>query len=125
MTRARRVLGPVAAVWLVCHAATLTLVPALLWFTSSDVAVAECTCAQGAEATCPMHHPTTASSKVCVMQSMATNATAALIALFGFVGLMSAPPTATAPVPDASAVLLDCSIATDRPSPPDPPPPRA
>ena len=63
MRLARRVLGPIAAVWLVCHGATLTLVPALLWFRSRDANAAECTCAHGAEATCPMHHRTAAGAK--------------------------------------------------------------
>jgi hypothetical protein len=72
-----------------------------------------------------MHHGTAATSKVCVMQSMTTNATATLNALFGVVGLVPAPPVATAPVPTASPLLVDRDVATERPSPPEPPPPRA
>jgi hypothetical protein len=125
MRLARRVLAPIAAVWLVCHGATLTLVPALLWLQSTDASVTECTCGTGADATCPMHHPAAAGAKVCVIQSLTTNATATLNALFGVVGLVPAPPMTAAPVPAASPVLLDYSVATARPSPPDPPPPRA
>jgi hypothetical protein len=125
MRLVRRVLAPIAAVWLVCHGATLTLVPALLWVQSMDASVTECTCATGAEATCPMHHRAAAGSKVCVIQSLTTNATATLNALFGTIGLVPAQPMTTAPVPTASPVLLDWSMATARPSPPDPPPPRA
>jgi hypothetical protein len=72
-----------------------------------------------------MHHKTAAGSKVCVMQSLTTDATAALNALFGVAGLLPAPPPAIAPVPTANPVLVECSTATQRPSPPDPPPPRA
>lgn len=125
MRLARRVLAPIAAVWLVCHGATLTLVPALLWLQSRDANAAECTCATGAEATCPMHHRTAAGANVCVIQSLTTNATATLNALFGIVGLVPAPLMTTAPVPTVSPALLDWSMATERPSPPDPPPPRA
>jgi hypothetical protein len=119
MTRARRALGPIIAVWLVCQAATLMLVPVLL-----EASLAECMCTQGADATCPMHHGTAASSKVCVMQSMTTSATATLNALFSVVGLMPASLMASAPVSTASLMPLECSRATLRPSPPDPPPPR-
>jgi hypothetical protein len=120
MTRARRALGPIAAVWLLCQAATLTLVPALL-----EASLAECLCTNGADASCPMHHRTTASSKVCVMQSLTTNAAATLNALFSVVGVVPARSLANGLVPTASPVLIECSMATERPSPPEPPPPRA
>jgi hypothetical protein len=120
MTRARRALGPIAAVWLVCQAATLTLVPVLL-----GTSLAECTCIHGTDASCPMHRTAAAGSKVCVMQGLTTNATATLNSLFSVVGLMPAPLLATAPLPTASPVFLECSMATHRPSLPDPPPPRA
>jgi hypothetical protein len=120
MIRARRALGPIAAVWLLCQAVTLTLVPALL-----EASLAECFCTNGADASCPMHHRTTASSKLCVMQSLTTNAAATLNALFSVVGLVPARSLATAVMPTTSPVLIACSMATERPSPPEPPPPRA
>ena len=119
MTRARHVLGPIAAVWLLCQAATLTLVPALL-----EASLAECLCTHGVDASCPMHHRST-SAKVCVMQSLTTSATATLNALFSVVGLLPARSLATPLVPTASPVLIQCPVATERPLPPDPPPPRA
>ena len=119
MTRARGALGPIAAVWLLCQAITLTLVPGLL-----EASLAECLCTNGADASCPMHHRTTASSKVCVMQSLTTNAAATLSALFSVVGLVPRS-LATARVPTTSPVLIECSMATEWPSPPEPPPPRA
>jgi hypothetical protein len=120
MTRARRALGPIAAVWLLCQAVTLMLVPALL-----EASLSECLCTSGAAASCPMHHRTTAGSKVCAMQSLSATTAATLTALFSVVGLVPARSLATAPVPAPSPVLIECSRATDRPSPPEPPPPRA
>ena len=121
MTRTRRVLGLIAAVWLISQAATLTIVPALL-----NAPSAQCTCPYGgADRTCPMHHRTAASPKVCAMQSVATGPTAALNALFSVVGLLPASLLVIAPVPPASLVVFERSIETRRPSLPDPPPPRA
>jgi hypothetical protein len=121
MTRTRRSLGLITAVWLVSQAATLTLVPALL-----DAGSAQCTCPYGgADATCPMHHRTAASPKVCAMQSVTTGPAATLNALFSVVGLLPPSLPAIAPVPTASRLVLERSTETRRPSVPDPPPPRA
>lgn len=120
MKRARGILGPIAAGWLVCQAATLTLVPVLL-----SASLAECTCIHGADATCPMHHGAAARSKMCVMRSMTMSATTALNSLFGLIGLIPTPLLTIAPRPMASPTFLDCSTASQRPLPPDPPPPRA
>ena len=120
MTRVRRALGLIAAVWLVCQAATLTLAPALL-----EASLAECLCTHGVDASCPMHHRTEAGARVCVKQSLTTSAAATLHALFSIVGLVPARSLATALVPTASLVVIQSSMATERPSPPDPPPPRA
>jgi hypothetical protein len=124
MTRVRLVLGPIAAGWLVCQAATLTLAPALLLFGLLDSRLTECTCTHGADANCPVHHRATAGSRVCVMQGLTTDATATLNVLFGIVGLVPAPALTICPVPTASSVLLECSMVTGQPVPPDPPPPR-
>jgi hypothetical protein len=125
MTRLRFVLGPVAAVWLVCQATTLTVAPGLLWFGSTDVNRLACTCAHGIGATCPMHHRTTGHPKVCAFQSMATSATAVLRALFSSLGLVPDSSFATVPPQAATSVRLSPFLAKLRPSPPDPPPPRA
>jgi hypothetical protein len=124
MTRARRALGPIAALWLCGQAATLTLVPAALWGGSTDASLAACMCIRGADAACPMHHPTAAGSKVCAMASLDTGA-AVLNSLCGGVGLMPAGRVAIAPMPVASPVFLEGSTPTGRPAPPEPPPPRA
>lgn len=120
MTRVRRALGPIAAVWLICQAATLALVPALL-----DIDLAACGCTYGADASCPMHHQPGAGARVCVMHGTTPSATAALGSLLGIVGLVPSPLFAMAPAPSANPVLLDGSRAARRPSPPDPPPPRS
>jgi hypothetical protein len=89
---------------------------------------ADCMCPTSADASCPMHHRTAAPSKVCVMQSVTTGPTTSpttTLALFGVVGLMAARPMAMVPVPTASRVFLEGSVATQRSLPPDPPPPRA
>jgi hypothetical protein len=116
----RRAIGPVAAVWLLCQAATLTLVPAQL-----GASLAECTCSHGADGTCPMHHPAAATSKVCVVQSMTASGAATVNALFSVVGLVSVRSLAVAPVPATSALPVERPMAIGRPSSPDPPPPRA
>jgi hypothetical protein len=120
MTLARRIIGPIAAVWLVSQAAALSLAPVML-----DATQAACTCGNLADATCPMHHGAAAGSKVCVMQSTTTNATVTLNSLFSVVGLVPASLPAMAPLPRVSPVFLTCSTASSRPFPPDAPPPRA
>jgi len=101
------------------------LVPAMLALGPAGASIAQCTCAHGAEATCPMHHPTAANPTMCVIRSVTTSPTATLSALFGLVGLVSDLPAAAVPMPTVSAVRLEHASTTDRPSPPDLPPPRA
>jgi hypothetical protein len=120
MKRARRLIGPIAAVWLVSQAATLSLAPVML-----DATPAACTCSNGADATCPMHHGAAAGFKTCVMQSTTTSATVTLNSLFSVAGLVPASLSAMAPLPMVSPVFLEYSTASPRPLPPDPPPPRA
>ena len=119
MAWARRALAPIAAIWLVCQAATLALVPTVF-----EAGLAECVCANGADATCPMHHKT-AGAKVCAMQSATTTVPAPLNALLSVPGLLPAAPQMMVPVSTASPVLFERSMLTRRPSPPDPPPPRS
>lgn len=125
MARAPRVLRSIAAAWLFCWATTMTLVPAVLWLGPVDASVAQCACPHGADATCPMHHQPAASSTLCVIQSATANSTASLGALFSIVGLVSDRSVAIAHLTAVSGVVLERSTTTERPSPPDPPPPRA
>jgi hypothetical protein len=53
------------------------------------------------------------------MQSLTASAAATLNALFSVVGLVPARSQATAPAPAASPLLIERSMATERPSPPD------
>jgi hypothetical protein len=120
MNWARRAVGPIAALWLFCQGATLAVVPILL-----DASLAACVCSQHADATCPMHHKTAVGTKVCAMQSANTNVPVALNSLFSVAALLPARPQTTVPVPTTSAALFERSMPTQRPSLPDPPPPRA
>src|SRR5579862_4807791 len=113
MTWARRALGPTAAAWLVCQAVTLALVPALL-----GGLVEECVCAHGADATCPMHHKSTAGAKVCVMQSANTGVSGTLSSLFSIAGLLPTP-TPTVVASANGPVLVELSRTIGRSAPPD------
>src|SRR6478752_4872207 len=102
MMWARRSIGPIAAVWLLCQVATLAAVPALL-----AASLAECVC--GADAACPMHHKTAAGSKVCVMQSANADVPATLNLLFSIAGLVPTPQLELAPIHAADAVPVEHS----------------
>jgi hypothetical protein len=119
MIRVRRSLGPIAAAWLFCQAMTMGLVPIQL-----DASLAACVCADGASATCPMHHKTPAGSTVCVMQSAAASVALALHSLFSVAGLVPALPQAIVPAPAARAVEFEPASLTQRLTSPDSPPPR-
>jgi len=125
MPGARRMLGLVAATWLICQATTLVLVPTLLGIGAMEASVAECTCTHGANATCPMHHKTSAGAKVCALQGMTTSSTALVNALFGVAGFLPAPTPAANQGPTRLTVRLDRSTATSRRISPDSPPPRS
>jgi hypothetical protein len=125
MPRARRALGLVAATWLFCQATTLVLVPTLLGIGAMEASVAECTCAHGANATCPMHHKLSASAKVCALQGMTTSTAALVNALFGVAGLLPAPMLAASQEPARPMARLDRATATSRRISPDSPPPRS
>ena|ERR1041384_7630096 len=120
MIWARRSVGVTAAVWLLCQAAAFMVVPALL-----DASLAECVCAHGADATCPMHHKTAAGFKVCVMQSAITDVPATLNLLFTVPGLVPAVHLDVLPVHAADAIVFNSPMLRYRSSPPDSPPPRA
>ena len=125
MTLARHALGPLAAVWLACQLATVTLAPVLLWATATNVHVDECTCTHGTDALCPMHHKRAPRSTICVMQSTTDQATLLSASLFGFVGLVPGFTMVIDAAPPERVAILGSEITTQRPVPPDPPPPRA
>jgi hypothetical protein len=126
MTRLRRGLAPVAAIWLCCQVGTLALAPVALWIAAADPHGIECTCGHGAGAMCPMHHKPTDQSGTCAMQAASLPGNAVLAAITGLTGLVPGstisigPATVTTPAPKA-----DVHVDGRRPIPPDPPPPRA
>ncbi len=128
MTRLRRALAPLAAIWLSCQIGTVGLVPAALWVSAADPHAAECTCGHGADAMCPMHHhkPTGNTNGNCAMQAAKSPATAVLTALVGVAGLIpESTGSFVAPVPSTRVRTSDVDVRGERPVPPDPPPPRA
>ena len=125
MMGVRRALGRIAVAWLLCQAATLTLVPTALWSGAAGAHLVECTCSHGDHATCPMHHKPAPGSKLCLMRSANDSGVAVLSWLLNGVGLM--PATAAGVVPASQPVRVFFAVTTTslRPAPPDPPPPRA
>jgi hypothetical protein len=126
MTRLRRFLVPVTAVWLFFQAGTVAFVPAALWITAADPRASECTCGHGVGMACPMHHTAETDADTCAMQAANNFAAAILTTLTGTTGLITEParsirPQATTEFPRTA----DANVAGERPVPPDPPPPRA
>src|SRR4051812_27772401 len=127
MTRLRRALAPIAAIWLVCQLGAVALVPAALAASASDQRVAGCTCGHGAHAICPMHHhKPSGPDRTCSMQPVNSSPTVVLSALVGLPGFIPGI-TSSLVAPDAStyAGKTDADDRSRRPVPPDPPPPRA
>ena len=122
MTRLRSALAPIAATWLICKTSMFVATPAVF---SAAVALLECTCSHGDHATCPMHHKAAPGSKICLMRSANDDGAAALGPLFGALGLPSALPLISAPIPIDIIVRPDHTALALYPSAPEPPPPRA
>ena len=127
MTRLRRALVPLAALWLSCQAGTVALVPVALWMSGAEHHAAECTCGHGANAMCPMHRhePAGTPGRDCSMQAANETGTAVLTTL-GAGGLIpQSTPALVAPIPSTHVSPPDVDVRAQRPVPPDPPPPRA
>jgi hypothetical protein len=125
MLRLRRALGRIAIVWLVCQAATLTLVPTAFSSGSAGIHLVECTCSHGDHATCPMHHKPAPDSKLCLMRSANDSGIAVLSWLLNGVGLVPSTTHGAVAASQPARVFFDVTTASLRPAPPDPPPPRA
>ena len=123
MARFRRLLGPLAGSWLLCQIATLTVAPvALAWHTTTEL---ECTCPQGAEGVCPMHHQkTSVGAKQCVLRNAADGTGSALVSLLNPLGLLPSATRLIAPALADSASISVFSTVRDLLLPPDAPPPR-
>jgi len=100
----RRVLAPLALVWLSCQIGTVALVPVAFWVSAADPQVAGCTCGHSAHATCQMHShkPARNPNSPCSMQAANGSGTAVLTTIVGIAGL----------IPE-SAPSLPCSDSLD------------
>lgn len=120
----RRRLGLVAAVWLIGRLATVAIGPAEIGITTLD-ASSDCTCAHGASATCPMHHPAAPDRHTCAMRGTSPIDGVALTALLSADGCLSAGPV----VPRDAPLVVNARVSSSNPRarcvPPDPRPPRA
>jgi hypothetical protein len=126
MALLRRVLAPVAAIWLIGQAGTVALVPVALWTMTADPHGAECTCGHGLGAICPMHHQPTGDSAECAMRAANAPGAAVLTSLVGMIGIVVEPACSILPAaPSAYRSIADGHVTGERPVPPDPPPPRA
>src|SRR5262245_17976345 len=126
MARMRRVLRPLAAIWLFSQIGAVTLAPVALWIAAADPHGVECTCGHGLGAMCPMHHKPSGDSAQCAMRSATASEAAVLASLVGIVGLVAEPTRSIEPAtPSAFRHAVDVQGAGLRPVPPDPPPPRA
>ena len=127
MRALRRMIGPIAAGWLLCQAATLVLVTAAFGFDVAAVRLLECTCAHGAGHTdCPMHHQSGAPRDGLSQVQCADQADAAILgSLLGHVGLAPSPVSVLPSTSTGVAAPMAVTTRILRPAPPDPPPPRA
>jgi len=114
-------IGPLAAVWLMCQTAGLVLAPVTLWAVSTAL---ECTCGHGDHAMCPMHHRSTTSSR-CSMRGADDAGTATLATLLGGVGVMPIQGAVAAVAPTVAPLSRLVTTIVHRSTPPDSPPPRA
>lgn len=125
MTRVRRLLGPLATIWLTCQVATLALALPAFWAQPAGASELACTCPDGADRTCPMHHKAPPSSKPCSMRGVDDSWAAALGPMLGAAGLLPTRTSTPVPASVVTALFVASSTASDRPVPPDSPPPRA
>jgi hypothetical protein len=127
MTRLRRALAPLAALWLSCQIGAVALVPVALWVSAADPHAAECTCGHGADVMCPMHRhkPTGDPKSHCSMQASNETGTGVLTTIVGAGGLIpESTPSLVAPASSINVSPTDVDVRGERPVPPDPPPPR-
>jgi len=125
MTPLRRVLGPATAIWLLCQFGAAASVTVTLWANAADPHTEECTCGHEAGAICPMHHKPAGQPTRCAMQAANSSGTAVLTMVVGVAGLTS-EPTVSIRRADFSTRSLpgNVRVVSERPVPPDPPPPR-
>ena len=123
MTRLRSLIGPLTAAWLLCQGIGLAAPPVLLWM-ALPAAIAECTCAHGDHAICPMHHRRVPATR-CSMGPSDNGDTAILSSMLTGNGILTPVVVAAVPITASAPVRLEIRVASLRPAAPDPPPPRA
>jgi hypothetical protein len=112
------------AVWLVMQAALLASPSVVLLAAAHEETGAECTCAHGDHAICPMHHRPAPGTRICLIGS-ADDTLATLGSLFQPAGLMPSITSAVPLEPIPTASVESTFTITCRSAPPDSPPPRA
>jgi hypothetical protein len=101
--------------------ATLVVTPAELWLSGAD----DCQCADGVNATCPMHHPVAPGRGTCAMRAIAPVNDVALTALLGVSGCFLAMPVVPADESVRSDSRPRAAHLVSQFVRPDPLPPRA
>jgi hypothetical protein len=117
MSRLRRVLGPIVAVWLLCQAGGAVSA----WIAAVD----DCGCPHDASGMCPMHNSGAKRGKTCAMRAADSSAALTIASLLGPVAPMPAPSASVPVIVAGRAFVVDSTADGLRPVPPDPPPPRA
>src|SRR5215470_8310805 len=118
MKRVRRALGLLTASWLVTQAALLISPSIALLAAAHEETAAECTCAHGDHAICPMHHRPAQGTRICLIGSV-DDALATLGSLFQAAGLMPSMTSASQPAAIPTASIDSASTITFRSAPPD------
>jgi hypothetical protein len=123
MSCVRRIIGPVAAIWLLVQTATLVVMP-VVFYAASATAPLECTCAHdGNHRDCPMHHASPIGGRICFQATDSTGFT--LLGSLLQVGVVPPPVNALLPAPPPLAVHRPAPSYHHTFAPPEPPPPRA
>ena len=124
MAGVRRARVFLTAFWLAMQTALLISPSIVLLAAAHEETTAECTCAHGDHAICPMHHRPAPGTRICLIGS-ADDTLATLGSLFQAAGLMPSFTAAPLPAATPTASIDSTSTMRFRSVPPDPPPPRA
>lgn len=111
----------VTTLWLVMQTALL-ISPSVVLLSAHEEP-AECTCAHGDHAICPMHHRPAPGTRICLIGGV-DNTLATLGSLFQAAALMPSVTSALVPATTSIASISSSSAIPFRSDSPDPPPPR-
>jgi len=125
MPTLRRRLSWIVAAWLVCQASTAVVLSSATCAGDRDEASAVvCTCPHADGVECPMHHTRTAPASRCSCQGSDESAASAVLALIGPAAVLPESRGTAKSVRLSSVSIAPRTARRDRPSVPDPPPPR-